>query len=1034
MKRFFYFLFVLFFGLTVYGQAPTKLDIVEIGVKIIFPDDSEQTSSTNINAQFLNGFSYEDLSGQIRSNGLSNIVFSAVNASSNYISTVSNYLGTSYIEYCATNGTTIGGSTQYVYRTVDSSTNFISWVSNSVENSVAFFNYCYTNIVISDGSITGSKLVNNTLTSSQIGPNAITDSELADGALSVSKLAGELLSGDVTNSGNSLLVLKLRNTPVPTTSGQNGKLLALNSAGTAFEFVTASSGDMLKSVYDTDLNNEVDISYLSRTSTNATGMVGYRISTSGLTDQAIPVFDSSSNGFYFITLAGLGGGDMLKSTFAPSDILNEGIVDRARTSTYALAASTAANATGLVGKLVTTNGFHLDEVVATYDQDSNTILWRSLAALGGGDMLKSEYDINANGIVDVSQTSLVANVAQSLYANVVRSSNVVDGTLNKVDMDSSILDEDTSFGGDIDDTYNAITVVGLQGRGLDASTPTHGQGFFYDTNTGTYVLSAPSSSSGGGSTQYVYRIVDSSTNYIAWISNSVDNGIVYFDYCLTNGGSGGLTHWSEGTGTATQAGTWFASTNVAAIPYGSSTPARIGPFISTNRSFSLRGPPNGLANTTNSSGTGNALGAGAVDLQMFWATSSSSDNLATEVASGIGAFIGAGVDNRASGNFSGVIAGYANRATGANSITAGSGNTVASSDSVVFGQGNNLAVGAQSGILSGVFNAMSGAANKDYSVIAGGYGNALVAGNYAFMGAGYDNKIGSSGASRSFGTIIQGQSGRLDTTLYGSILNGFRNTIATSTNVAILIGYGNSINGATNAIILQGSSQTLTNSNEALIGNNLRVLGTIYAGALSADSISLDAGDLTEINLMEVETITAIGNHIQVEKDIKMGNTNILIGTNGNITISGKIISGALPILSSIGFSGSSGFTLSTSFNSLTNSGNVEVLTTTVTNNLLNSISSIPSSGYYKLSVNLSFTAGAIIGADVITSGFSSNGTVITYGKISEEVESISDTGHISAHSIGYYTNSTLIGFMLKSINSTTITINDYLFSIEKIE
>jgi hypothetical protein len=304
------------------------------------------------------------------------------------------------------------------------------------------------------------------------------------------------------------------------------------------------------------------------------------------------------------------------------------------------------------------------------------------------------------------------------------------------------------------------------------------------------------------------------------------------DYVLSLGG--GFVLWGETNGVL-QDGTWLYATNIAGTPVNSANHAPVGPYISTNRAFTLRGPPNGLANTTNSSGTGNALGAGAVDLQTFWVTSTSFDNLAADVASGFQSFIGGGAGHKASGDNSTIGGGLGNVISSAfSTIPGGNANNIAGSSGVIGGgQGNSIAAGANCVIAGGIFNVMDTAGSKDYSGILGGYGNTIKSGGSSGIVGGYDNQLGNTAANRAYHFIGGGQSARVNSSYLTGILIGYGNSFATSTNVVILQGYRNAFIGSTNAVILQGNG--ITNNarhNIAIVGGDLEVRGRTYIGTL----------------------------------------------------------------------------------------------------------------------------------------------------------------------------------------------------------
>jgi hypothetical protein len=237
---------------------------------------------------------------------------------------------------------------------------------------------------------------------------------------------------DLQASGGSSTFLALTDTPSAYT-GQAGKYAKVNTGETALEFDTpGGGGDMLKSVYDTDDDGVVD---------NSEKLEG---STKAQVQDHDPKAHKSSHedaGADEISLAGLSGD--------PADTINKSLLTTAGDIIKRGASAPERLPIGSNGQVLT---------VA-----SGAPAWADPGG-GGGDMYKSTYDPNEDGVIALAQLD--------------------SGVCSESEADSKI----STHAGNAS-VHHAKTaddeVYGLLRMGLDASKPAAGTAgrFYYATDT-----------------------------------------------------------------------------------------------------------------------------------------------------------------------------------------------------------------------------------------------------------------------------------------------------------------------------------------------------------------------------------------------------------------------------------------------------------------------------------------------------------------------------------------------------------------------
>ena len=213
------------------------------------------------------------------------------------------------------------------------------------------------------------------------------------------------------------------------------------------------SGDMLKSVYDTNdngvvdnsekLNNQAASFYLSRTNhtgtqaaASITGLASVAttgtfdslsdVDTTGVTNGQTIIYQSSTSSWIPGTASGGGTGDMLKSVY---DTTNNGVVDNSEklnnqaasfylSRTNHTGTQSASSITGLASVATVGTLDSLSNVLTSGKTTGQMLQWSGTAWIpatvsGTGDMQKSVYDTTNNGVVDNSEK--LNNQAASYY-------------------------------------------------------------------------------------------------------------------------------------------------------------------------------------------------------------------------------------------------------------------------------------------------------------------------------------------------------------------------------------------------------------------------------------------------------------------------------------------------------------------------------------------------------------------------------------------------------------------------------------------
>ena len=333
------------------------------------------------------------------------------------------------------------------------------------------------------------------------------------------------------------------------------------------------------------------------------------------------------------------------------------------------------------------------------------------------------------------------------------------------------------------------------------------------------------------------------------------------------GPDGALNAWALLGNAGTVAGTNFLGTtdNTSLYLDVNSTPTLI-----FNTDASIQRDP-----------SGDARGAGAVDLQMDRSSSSN-------VASGQDAFIGAGTSNTASGfasaamgayssasGYAAFVSGYGNTASGDFSTSMGSSTTASGSSSTAIGVGASataygaLALGVSSqatgnsstalGVSSlasgsyatalGVSTIASGAGSTALGVSATASGaNATALGTSTLAYGNYSTAFGNSTTAVGVGSMSMGVS----TTAYGAASTAMGNGSVANGDYALSAGNSNLATGFVSTVF--GQNNTAAGDYSSIIGGNgLTLSGNNELGYLAGNSGSNDMN-------VSASNVTLLGN------------------------------------------------------------------------------------------------------------------------------------------------------------------------------
>lgn len=788
--------------------------------------------------------------------------------------------------------------------------------SNFYLNGIGFIKKGETNVIsslmITNDAITSAKIAPNTITTEDIGSSAVGNDELENLSITLSKLSGLLLSQDATNGVNGLKIKGLWNkTLQEPTASENGFVYTYDHSNSRFVLSAAGEGDMLESVFSTNaIAGMVDYANRARFASNAISLntINVQVPTSS-DDEEVLAYDHDINAYKHVSLASLGFGDMLQANY-DTNSLTANTVDLADRASLAVSALLATNSAKIAGALVEAFVSGDDEQVLVYDHDSVSVKTVSLGALGGGDMLTSNYDTNSltANTVDLADR---ATTALGVTNNAVGSGVIIDGAIVNADVNASAaieatkiqntaLTEISDFAGDIDGTRGAITVVGMRGLTLPPPASSNDQmSIIYDHSVTAWRYKTSTSGGSSGETSTFAQVVSrgGSLDLGGSFSNtplslatgslssaSIASSILITNIVNTNVRAGVISRLSA---TEYSIGTNFTFADLLSIPSGLSdgddigitsftitetndTLGKIGTINSTSLTIGTNRPV--LVNSSTNTHSGTKTVKSTTGTDWYWADDETSvggggggsayvQTGSTNIVptNGLNTIASTATNSIVAGGVSNIIAGTSRNSA----ILGGTENVVSNSiESVIVGGSyNRTRAGTENGFIGGGYNNIMGD-TAQWSFIGGGYRNELYTCDYGFIGGGIDNDLGVwNQAQRGF--IGGGQNNVLDDGGYSAIVGGYFNTIGGS-------GFGSTRNfiggGGYNTIETTGVRNTIVGGggvsgaegNKIAGGSDLSFIGTGYGNRITdADHSFIGSGFLCTITNSRAAHITS---------------------------------------------------------------------------------------------------------------------------------------------------------------------------------
>ena len=281
----------------------------------------------------------------------------------------------------------------------------------------------------------------------------------------------------------------------------------------------------------------------------------------------------------------------------------------------------------------------------------------------------------------------------------------------------------------------------------------------------------------------------------------------------------------------------------------------------------------------NTAAGGNKRGADAVDFQR---DRSSSD----QVASGNYTVVVGGSANKASGDFSLVVGGLSSYATTFGSLVVGGSANNADGTGpfqvIVGGSNNTTSGGAGYGFIGG---GQSNTCSASWNAVAGGRSNS-VANTYSFIGAGRSNSTAGGGQ---YNTIVCGFSGKASG--WASFVGAGSSNNVTGDYAGIIAGVGNLASGGQSFIACGSGNSTNNQFNTFILGSNIVAPSANYTyvnnissnGVINGNVISTLSGCdfIAKFNVVNTNTyLLTLSDASKTLLDVAASNTTLQLPKN----------------------------------------------------------------------------------------------------------------------------------------------------------
>ncbi len=405
---------------------------------------------------------------------------------------------------------------------------FRSWLSTNIVSGVQQMVVGRTNILTGNVDLTEKlttyDIKDNTLATEDLGNLAVTGAKISDNTIPARKM---MSSGNLQISNEQFRVTGMhgRGWDLPSSAVHQYAVTWDDHSNRYVHTSIAGLGDMLRTVYDTNSNMRVD---------RADGLGPYPLAAMPTTTEHEKVLQfiwSGGSGYWtYKSLAELGGGDMLKSEY----VFGTGRV------------ATANSARGIWSLPIVNPGVgggstNIGKVPAISGSGAQ-IEWVSLAELGGGDMLSSEWTLG--GLFRLSRFPQITGAY--IGTNAVTDVKI-QGPISSSKLDAGVIKTNTNLGGGLTGRLpDGAVVVRLRDAYVPLPTDQdHGKRLAWSTNENHWVLLDP------GQTD-----TNSSDLYLRLSGGTMGGNIDMGGHSITNVANGSIVFQNGETLSAATVSNW----------------------------------------------------------------------------------------------------------------------------------------------------------------------------------------------------------------------------------------------------------------------------------------------------------------------------------------------------------------------------------------------------------------------------------------------------------------------------------------------